>query len=184
MKVGYLNGIAGGGSTTFKVIAYADLSFAGQPQWQVLETQIISAGTTKLINVPLGQWAQRSNLIIELQVQKSGPALPSSGQPLIVVDNLAVNQQLATSLQPPAEGNSPDKLGMDMTCNFWSMDQAALEDCTKDLDLIKDLGIGTVRIGSFWYMMTDSIGNLAPAKAAFLKSLMNAARTRGMKILF
>lgn len=88
------------------------------------------------------------------------------------------------SLQPPLEITSEDRLGLDINCDFWKMDQNALDDCTKDLDLIRDLGIGSVRIGSSWYSLTKETGDMDPQKVAFLKALLNEARKRGMKILF
>jgi hypothetical protein len=87
------------------------------------------------------------------------------------------------ALQPPATGDGPDRFAMDVNCALWSADQTALDECTKDLDLIKGLGVGTVRLGVSWeYMTQDS--TLDPKKVAFTKALLNAARTRGMKILF
>jgi len=86
--------------------------------------------------------------------------------------------------QPPLEFDSADRIGMDITCNSWAMDAASLADCEGDLDLVKGLGIGLVRIVTSWYMMTDAAGNLNPPKVAFLKALMNAARAKGMKILY
>ncbi|APA89781.1 hypothetical protein BJG93_30430 (plasmid) [Paraburkholderia sprentiae WSM5005] len=74
---------------------------------------------------------------------------------------------------------------MDVNCNLWSADQTALSECSRDLDLIAGLGVGTVRLGVSWEFMTLADGGtLDPNKVAFLKSLLNAARTRGMKILF
>ncbi|MFP4894210.1 glycosyl hydrolase [Paraburkholderia sp. EG304] len=74
---------------------------------------------------------------------------------------------------------------MDVNCNLWSGDQTALNECSKDLDLIAGLGVGTVRLGVSWDFMTLADGStLDPNKVAFLKGLLNAARTRGMKILF
>ena len=87
-------------------------------------------------------------------------------------------------VQPPPEVFPVDKLGMALNCNIWSMDQAALDDCSKDLDLIAGLGIGSVKIGLAWYMMTEPDGSISPDKVIFLNSLLNAARIRGMKILF
>jgi hypothetical protein len=74
---------------------------------------------------------------------------------------------------------------MDVNCNLWSADATALSECSKDLDLIAGLGVGTVRLGVSWDFMVLADGStLDPNKVAFLKSLLNAARTRGMKILF
>ncbi|MGF6297318.1 hypothetical protein OKW42_000648 [Paraburkholderia sp. WC7.3d] len=89
------------------------------------------------------------------------------------------------ALQPPPTGSGRDRFAMDVNCNLWSADQKALGECSKDLDLIAGLGVGTVRLGVSWEFMTLADGGtLDPNKVAFLKSLLNAARTRGMKILF
>jgi Glycosyl hydrolase catalytic core len=87
------------------------------------------------------------------------------------------------ALQPPPTGNGPDRFGIAVNCRPWSADQAALEECSKDLDLIKGLGVGTIRLGVGWdFMSQDS--TLDPKKVAFTKALLAAARVRGMKILF
>jgi hypothetical protein len=87
------------------------------------------------------------------------------------------------ALQPPPMGDGPDRFAMDVNCSLWSADQSALDECTKDLDLIKGLGVGTVRLGVSWEFMTQDSA-LDPQKVNFTKALLNAARTRGMKILF
>ncbi|MBC8733517.1 hypothetical protein F6X39_36135, partial [Paraburkholderia sp. UCT2] len=64
---------------------------------------------------------------------------------------------------------------MDVNCNLWSADQTALSECSKDMDLIAGLGVGTVRLGVSWDFMTLADGStLDPNKVAFLKSLLNA----------
>jgi hypothetical protein len=87
------------------------------------------------------------------------------------------------AMQPPPNGSGADRFAMDVNCNLWAGDQTAVNECAKDMDLIKGLGVGTVRLGTTWDMMTQD-GTLDPKKVAFTKSLLNAARTRGMKILF
>jgi hypothetical protein len=94
-------------------------------------------------------------------------------------------QTQPASVQPPPTGNGPDRFAMDVNCNLWNADATALSECSKDLDLIAGLGVGTVRLGISWGVMAHDDGStLDPNKVAFLKSLLNAARTRGMKILF
>lgn len=90
-----------------------------------------------------------------------------------------------STVQPPPNGSGNDRFAMDVNCNLWSADQTALSECSKDLDLISALGVGTVRLGFSWDFMVEADGStLDPNKVAFMKSLLNAARTRGMKILF
>lgn len=85
--------------------------------------------------------------------------------------------------QPPPMTGDPDHFALDVNCSLYSADQTALDECSKDLDLIKGLGVGTVRLGISWdFLSSDS--TLDPNKVAFTKALLNAARTRGMKILF
>ncbi|OLL31291.1 hypothetical protein BTH42_13395 [Burkholderia sp. SRS-W-2-2016] len=72
---------------------------------------------------------------------------------------------------------------MAVNCSPWSVDRAALNECAKDLDLIRALGVGTVRLGVSWDFMSLR-STLEPGKVAFTKALLDAARTRGMKILF
>jgi Glycosyl hydrolase catalytic core len=96
----------------------------------------------------------------------------------------ATVQQLAAR-QPPPTGSGSDRFAMDVNCDLWRADRNALSECSKDLDLTSRLGVGTVRLAVSWESMTLADGStLAPHKAAFLKSILNAARTRGMKILF
>ncbi|WP_248295066.1 glycosyl hydrolase [Paraburkholderia sp. UYCP14C] len=109
------------------------------------------------------------------------------GQPMsaaLANTTTAMGQQLAAR-QPPPTGSDSDRFAMDVNCDLWSADQTALSECSKDLDLIARLGVGTVRLGASWEFMTLADGStLDPNRVAFLKSLLNAARTRGMKILF
>ncbi|MGF6851952.1 glycosyl hydrolase [Paraburkholderia sp. CI3] len=110
-----------------------------------------------------------------------GQSMPAFSQ---TTSTAATAKQLA-ALQPPPTGSGNDRFAMDVNCNLWSADQTALNECSKDLDLIAGLGVGTVRLGVSWDFMTLADGStLDPNKVAFLKSLLNAARTRGMKILF
>ncbi|CAB3808860.1 hypothetical protein LMG28614_06894 [Paraburkholderia ultramafica] len=108
----------------------------------------------------------------------------ASAQTTASTQTTASAQQLA-ALQPPPTGSGNDRFAMDVNCNLWSADQTALNECSKDLDLIAGLGVGTVRLGASWDFMVQADGStLDPNKVAFLKSLLNAARTRGMKVLF
>lgn len=87
--------------------------------------------------------------------------------------------------QPPVDLYTQDKLGININCNYWNMNDAALNDCVQDLDLAKGLGISSVRLGIHWYMLTDANGyTLTPWKVKFMKAYLNAARSRGLKILF
>jgi hypothetical protein len=107
------------------------------------------------------------------------------GQPLSALAQTTTPIAQLVALQPPVNGNGADRFAMDVNCNLWSADQTALSECSKDLDLITGLGVGTVRLGVSWDFMVLADGStLDPNKVAFLKSLLNAARTRGMKILF
>ncbi|WP_255215057.1 glycosyl hydrolase [Paraburkholderia youngii] len=101
------------------------------------------------------------------------------------MDAATANAQRLAALQPPPTGSGNDRFAMDVNCNLWSADQKALSECSKDLDLIAGLGVGTVRLGVSWDFMTLADGSTLDAnKVTFLKALLNAARTRGMKILF
>ncbi|MFL9897737.1 glycosyl hydrolase [Paraburkholderia fungorum] len=107
------------------------------------------------------------------------------GQPLSALAATTTPIAQLVAQQPPVNGNGADRFAMDVNCNLWSADQTALSECSKDLDLISGLGVGTVRLGASWDFMVKADGTtLDPNKVAFLKSLLNAARTRGMKILF
>jgi Glycosyl hydrolase catalytic core len=107
------------------------------------------------------------------------------GQPLSALADTATSTAQLVALQPPLNGTGPDRFAMDVNCNLWAANSAALSECSKDLDLIAGLGVGTVRLGFSWDFMVKADGStLDPAKVAFMKSLLNAARTRGMKILF
>ncbi|MFT4505339.1 glycosyl hydrolase [Caballeronia sp. 15711] len=106
-------------------------------------------------------------------------------QPLLVVAQTKSSNAQQIALQPPPTGNGADRFAMDVNCNLWSADQTALSECSKDLDLVTGLGVGTVRLSISWdFMVLPDGSTLDPNKVVFLKSLLNAARTRGMKILF
>lgn len=92
------------------------------------------------------------------------------------------NAQLV-AMQPPPMTDGPDRFALDVNCAVQSADQRAIDECTKDLDLIMGLGVGTVRLGAPWEFMTNA-STLDPKKVLFEKALLNAARSRGMKILF
>lgn len=87
------------------------------------------------------------------------------------------------AMQPPPMREGPDKFAIDVNCSFWKADQAALDECSKDLDLIKELGVGTVRLSFSWAFLSEASA-LDPKKLSFAKTLLNAARVRGIKILF
>lgn len=103
----------------------------------------------------------------------------SGGQGIIITSGLAQSQ-------PPVETAGSDRLGMNLNCRYWSMDATALDDCARDLDLIKGLGVGSVRMGIHWYMLTGNDGDgftIPTWRAKFLSDFLNLARTRGLKIL-
>lgn len=86
------------------------------------------------------------------------------------------------------EQDGIDNLGIDMSCNIWNTPndetQPSLDDCEKDLTLIKNLGISWVRIGVPWHFLAKYNSTFLPARSAFLENLLKAARARGLKVLF
>ncbi|MBB5471242.1 hypothetical protein HDG32_007398, partial [Paraburkholderia sp. CI2] len=61
-----------------------------------------------------------------------GQSMPAFSQ---TTSTAATAKQLA-ALQPPPTGSGNDRFAMDVNCNLWSADQTALNECSKDLDLI------------------------------------------------
>lgn len=121
------------------------------------------------------------NSVIACALTAIACAVASMG-PAAASPKVSSSAKLA-ALQPPPTGHGRDRMAMDVNCALWKADAAALDACTKDLDLIKGLGVGTVRLGVSWDFMTED-STLDPAKVAFTKALLGVARARGMKILF
>jgi hypothetical protein len=90
----------------------------------------------------------------------------------------------SSSVQPPPMNGGADKFALDVNCTQWDASQANIDECAKDMDLIKGLGVGTLRLGFSWDQMVLADGfTLDPKKVTFVKGMMNQARIRGMKIV-
>lgn len=80
-----------------QVVASGDVTAANEAPWEILYSQIVTAGADTQISVPLGLWAMRAHANFAIQVQKVDTA---PGQPGLVLDGL----NIAPAISRPASG--------------------------------------------------------------------------------
>ena len=88
-------------------------------------------------------------------------------------------------------GDGPDVLGLNAACDVFAADpvcgyggDAAFASCERALVLAKNNGVSWVRWGLPWHYFTDGVIPIPQCLLDFVKRVLGAARSRGMKILF